>query len=78
MPLLRTHIIFSLLLAALCSCGSNGLSWRKLPEEKNIAFSGKAKAPQKTDYRPGQAIDIQLDLSSSDAEAKEAKFKVVS
>ena len=68
-----THIIFPLLLAAACSC--NGMHWRKLPEEKDITFEGTAKKPQKTAYRPGQARDIQLDLSSSDAEAK---FKILS
>ena len=71
-----THIIFSLLLAPLCSCGDN--VWRKLPEEKDITFEGTAKKPQKTAYRPGQAKDIQLHLTSSDAEAKEAKFKILS
>ena len=76
MPRSTTHVIFSLLLVSLCSCGDN--VWRKLPEERDIVFEGTTKAPQQSVYRPGQARDIQLDLTSSDAEAKEAKFKVVS
>ena len=76
MPRSTTHVIFSLLLISLCSC--KDMRWRKLPEEKDITFEGTAKKPQKTAYRPGQARDIQLNLSSSDSEAKEAKFKVVS
>ena len=76
MPRSTTHVIFSLLLVSLCSCGDN--VWRKLPEEKDIVFGGTAKKPQESAYRPGQARDIQLNLTSSDAEAKEAKFKVVS
>ena len=76
MPRSTNYTIFYLLLAVLCSCGDK--VWRKLPEEKDIAFEGTAKKPPKSAYRPGQARDIQLDLTSSDAEAKEAKFKVVS
>ena len=76
MPRPTTHIVLSLLLTSLCSC--NDMRWRKLPEEKDIVFEGTAKAPQKSAYRPGQARDIQLDLTSSDEEAKEAKFKILS
>lgn len=54
------------------------MHFRKLPEEKDIVFEGTTKAPQQSAYRPGHSRDIQLHLSSSDAEAKEAKFKVVS
>ena len=76
MPHSTTHVVLSLLLATLCSCGDN--IWRKLPEEKDITFEGTAKKPQKTAYRPGQSRDIQLDLTSKEEEAQEAKFKVVS
>ena len=76
MPRCTTHVVLSLLLASLCSC--NDMRWRKLPEEKYITFEGTAKKPQKAAYRPGQAIDIQLDLTSKEEEAQEAKFKILS
>ena len=73
MPLPTTHTILALLIFSLCSCGDN--FWRKLPAETDIVFEGKTQAPQQTAYRPGQSRDIELDITSSDSEAK---FKVVS
>ena len=76
MPRSTNYTVLSLLLISLCSC--KDMRWRKLPEEKDIVFEGTVKKPQKSAYRPGQAKDIQLHLTSSDAEAKEAKFKILS
>ena len=51
---------------------------RRMPDEKDIAFEGEVEKPQKTVYRKGESRKIQVRLTSSDEEAQDAKFKILS
>jgi len=51
---------------------------RRMPEEKDIAFKGEVKTPPKSVYRKGESRKIQLHLDSSDEEAQDAQFKILS
>ena len=51
---------------------------RRMPDEKDIVFEGEVEKPQKTVYRKGESRKIQVRLTSSDEEAQDAKFKILS
>ena len=80
MPKLIFYVFVSLLLVVSCEC--KDMHVRRMPEEKDIAFKGEVKTnpskKTKTYYVPNESREIQLHLDSSDEEAKDAQFKILS
>ena len=70
------HSLIALMLVVSCEC--KDMHIRRMPEEKDIAFKGEVKKPQKTVYRKGESREIQVHLTSSDEEAQDAQFKILS
>ena len=79
MPKLIFHSLIALMLVVSCEC--KDMHMRRMPEEKDIAFKGEVTAdPSKKTktYVPNEQREIQVRLTSSDEEAKEGKFKILS
>ena len=71
MPKLIFCSLLALLLVVSCEC--KDMHVRRMPDEKDIVFEGKAKAdPSKKTktYVPNEQREIQVYLTSSDEEAQ--------
>ena len=74
----KIHLYLLLALMLVVSCECKDMHVRRMPEEKDIVFEGEANTAKKSVYRKGQSRDIQVHLTSSDEEAKDAQFKILS
>ena len=61
----------------LCS-SCDGLRFRRLPEERDLVFEVAATDPQKCCYKPNQAIEITLKITSEEENAQEKEFHILS
>ncbi len=76
MPKLIFHSFIALMLVVSCEC--KDMHIRRMPEEKDIAFKGEVKKPKKSVCRKGESRAIQVHSTSSDEEAKDTQFKILS
>ena len=73
----RLNPLFYFILLSLCS-SCDGLRFRKLPEERDLVFQVTARDPQKCSYKPNQAIEISLKITSEEENAQEKEFHILS
>ena len=73
----RLNPLSYLILLWLCS-SCDGLRFRRLPEERDLVFEVAATDPQKCCYKPNQAIEIRLKITSEEENAQEKEFHILS
>lgn len=73
--MLNPLFYFILLLLFL---SGDGLKFRRLPDEHELVFEATATNPTSIPYKPNQAIEIPLRLTSEEQAALEAEFSLLS
>ena len=73
----RLNPLSYFILLSLCS-SCDGLRFRRLPEERDLIFEVAATDPQKCCYKPNQAIEISLKITSEEENAQEKEFHILS